>query len=162
MQGYSASKSAVLPTPIGSQTKVAWSDRLGIYASVACVIHCMVTPLLLSFSAVLAHFLPSEERTHRTLAVAIAAIGAIALVRGLRRHRRKIVAWLMAGGLACIFLTSMFGDNLPRHWMEVTITLAGSIAMITAHRLNHTFCGSCSCARRTDDCHWNDRVVTGR
>jgi peptidoglycan/LPS O-acetylase OafA/YrhL len=146
MQDCSMSKSAALPVLLGSQAKLAWSDRLGIYASAACVVHCMVTPVLLSFSVVFAHLLPSEERTHRTFAVAVAALGAIALIRGLRRHRRKVVAWLMAGGLACIFLTAMFGDDLPHHWMEVAITLAGSVAMITAHRLNHTFCGACSCA----------------
>jgi hypothetical protein len=151
MQDSSMSKSAALPVVLGSQAKAAWSDRLGIYASVACVVHCMVTPVLLSFSVVFAHLLPSEKRTHRTLAVAIAALGAIALIRGLRRHRRGIVAWLMAVGLACIFLTAIFGDKLSRHWMEVAITLAGSIAMITAHRLNHTFCGACSCASVAGD-----------
>ena len=53
-----------------------------------CVIHCLLTPVVLSISSVSAHFLPSEERTHRALAVAIAALGAIAL---LKRCRTSVI-----------------------------------------------------------------------
>jgi uncharacterized membrane protein YfcA len=127
-------------------SKVFWSDRLGIYASAACVVHCVGTPILLSMSAVAAHFLPSEESTHRTLAVGVAFLGMVAIIRGLRRHRRGVVAWLMFAGLACIAGSAYFGDALPRHWMEVCVTFCGSALMITAHRLNHTFCKNCSCA----------------
>lgn len=144
----SVSQAVAITPEVGLRKKAAWSDRLGIYASVACVIHCLLTPVLLSFSVFLAHILPSEERTHRTLAVAIAGIGAMALFRGLRRHRRMVVVWLMAAGMTCIFLAAILGDRLRHHWMEVAITVAGSLAMVTAHRLNHTFCGSCACASR--------------
>ena len=126
---------------------VAWSDRLGIYASALCVVHCILTPVLLSVSVVGAHFLPSEEHTHRTLALGIACIGAFAVVRGLRRHRRQLVLWLMLGGLSLIAAAAFFGDNLPRHWMEVSITICGSTLMILAHRLNHTFGKQCTCTQ---------------
>jgi hypothetical protein len=126
--------------------QVSWSDRLGIYASATCVVHCIGTPILLSMSAVAAHFLPSEESTHRTLAVGVAFLGTIAIIRGLRRHRRGVVVWLMLAGLSCVAGAAYFGDALPHHWMEVGVTVCGSALMITAHRLNHTFCKNCSCA----------------
>ena len=107
------------------------------------MVHCIVTPLLLSASAVFAHLLPGEERTHRTLAVCVAALGAIALVRGYRAHGRRRILALMAAGLGCIFAGAFLGDLLPGHGYEVAITLAGSVLMITAHRLNHTFCANC-------------------
>ena len=125
-----------------------WADRMGIWASALCIVHCLLTPILLSMSAVFAHFLPSEERTHRSLAVFIAFVGAIALVRGFRAHRRIRVIGLMATGLACIFFAAYLGDRLPAHWAEVAITFLGSILMISAHRLNHTFCKDCACTRR--------------
>ena len=121
---------------------------MGVWASAACVVHCLLTPVLLSSSVVLAHFLPSEERTHRVLALTIAGIGVVALVRGFRRHRRVRVIGLMAGGLACISAAAFFGDNLPAHWMEVGITMVGSGLMIASHRLNHTFCRECFCTTR--------------
>ncbi|MDE1162420.1 MAG: MerC domain-containing protein [Acidobacteriaceae bacterium] len=123
-----------------------WPDRLGIATSALCVVHCLLTPILISFSAVLAHFLPSEEGTHRSLAVIVALLGTIALLRGIRIHKQRSIVVLMFAGLACIALGAFFGDHLPAHWMEVAITGAGSALMITAHRKNHTFCRDCACA----------------
>ena len=119
------------------------ADKLGIWASALCVVHCIVTPVLLSVSAVFAHLLPGEERTHRTLAIGVAALGAIALIQGFRTHGRRRILVLMALGLACIFCGAFFGNRLPGHVYEVAITLTGSILMITAHRMNHTFCRDC-------------------
>ena len=136
----------------------SWADWVGVGASTVCVIHCIVTPFLLSFSAVLAHFLPSEESTHRWLAIAIAAIGALALLRGFRVHRRTRVLLTMAAGLAFIFGGAWWGDLLPHHWMEVAVTFTGSAFMISAHRLNHTFCQECICA--TQVCDRADRPLT--
>ncbi len=119
-------------------------DRIGVYASVLCFIHCLATPIILSLLAVYAHFLPSEERTHRVLALFITLIGAVAILGGYRRHRKPIVLVLMLAGLALIFAGAFYGDRLPSHWLEVLVTLAGSCCLIAAHRKNHTFCKSCS------------------
>jgi hypothetical protein len=121
-------------------------DQIGVWTSTLCVVHCLLTPVVLSLSAVSAHFLPSEERTHRTLAVAIAALGAIALIKGYRNHRSLRVLLLMVAGLAFIFGGAFRGDLLPSHGVEVLVTLIGSGFMITAHRTNHTFCRDCSCS----------------
>jgi hypothetical protein len=121
-------------------------DQIGVWTSTLCVVHCLLTPVVLSLSAVSAHFLPSEERTHRTLAVAIAALGAIALVKGYRNHRSLRVLLLMVAGLAFIFGGAFWGDHLPSHGVEVLVTLIGSGFMIAAHRTNHTFCRDCSCS----------------
>jgi uncharacterized membrane protein YfcA len=118
-------------------------DRLGIYASSICFVHCLLTPVVLSLSAVSAHFLPSEEHTHRTLAVLVTLLGAITLATGYRRHKRRLILVLMAIGLSLIFAGAWFGDRLPSHWSEVAITLVGSCCMIAAHRMNHTFCRRC-------------------
>ena len=125
-----------------------WADRLGMWTSALCVVHCLVTPVLLSFSAVFAHFLPAEESVHRSLALLVALFGGVALLLGFRRHRRRTVLLLMLCGLGCIAGTAWFGDDLPSHALEVAITFCGSVLMIAAHRLNHTFCRSCECATR--------------
>src|SRR5580692_11723245 len=84
-------------------------DRIGVWTSTACVIHCLLTPVVLSISAVSAHFLPSEEKTHRTLAVAIATLGAIALVKGFRKHRSSRVLVLIVVGLVFVFGGAYWG-----------------------------------------------------
>src|ERR1700744_5665219 len=123
-----------------------WADRMGAWTSALCVVHCVLTPVLTSSAAVFAHFLPAEESTHRALAVFVALFGTVALLLGFRRHRRARVLLLMFGGLSCIGGAAWFGDRLPSHGYEVAVTLCGSVMMIAAHRLNHTFCRSCDCA----------------
>jgi MerC mercury resistance protein len=127
------------------RTQPFWADRLGAWTSALCLIHCALAPILLSGSVVAAHLLPSEEHTHRTLAVLVAALGAIALLYGFRRHRRWQVLGLMAGGLGCIAFAAFRGDALPSHAAEVFVTMLGSLLMVAAHRRNHTFCRSCAC-----------------
>jgi MerC mercury resistance protein len=80
------------------------------------------------------------------LAVAIALLGAIALIKGYRNHRSLRVLFLMVAGLAFIFGGAFWGDHLPSHGVEILVTLIGSGFMIAAHRTNHTFCRDCSCS----------------
>lgn len=125
-------------------TTPSLADRLGVWVSGLCVVHCLLTPVLLSASVTLAHLLPGEESTHRALAAIVATLGAIALLRGFRVHgKRRILAW-MAMGLACIFFAAWFGDHLPSRAWEVGLTMTGSALMILAHRRNHTFCSNCT------------------
>jgi peptidoglycan/LPS O-acetylase OafA/YrhL len=126
-----------------SRASIFSADDLGIWASAFCVVHCVMTPILISMSAVFAHLIPGEERTHRTLAVGVAVLGAIALVKGFRTHGRRRILGLMALGLAAIFAGAFYGNRLPSHGYEVAITMMGSVLMISAHRMNHTFCNAC-------------------
>jgi uncharacterized membrane protein YfcA len=129
-----------------SESTSSWTealDRVGVYASAACFVHCMAMPVVLSLMAVYAHLLRSEEHTHRVLAVLVTLVGAMALMGGYRRHRRAVALVLMAAGIVLIVGGAFFGDRLPGHWAEMAITMAGSCCMIVAHRRNHTFCGSC-------------------
>lgn len=126
------------------------ADNLGIWASALCVVHCVVTPVLVSMSVLLARLIPGEERTHRTLAVGIAALGAIALVRGFRTHGRRLVLGLMALGLGFIFAGAFLAAWLPSHKYEVAVTMTGSVLMIWAHRMNHTFCRDCKQCAHSD------------
>src|SRR6266436_1111255 len=118
-------------------------DNLGIWASALCGVHCIVTPVLRSFSTVLARCIPGEETMHRTLAVGVAALGAIALVKGFRTHGLRRILGLMVLGLGFIFAGAFYGDHLPSHGYEVAVTMTGSALMIWAHRMNHTFCSDC-------------------
>ena len=119
------------------------ADRLGIIASALCFVHCILTPVVLSLSAVWAHYLPSEERFHRALAMLVAAIGCFAIINGYRKHRRLRVLLLMSTGLSFIFAGAYLGDRLPSHIAEIAVTMTGSSLMITAHLINHTFCKNC-------------------
>ena len=77
----------------------------------------------------------------------IAAVGLFAVLRGLRRHGKRRVLGLMVLGLLLIAGAALFGQSLPSRWMEVAVTLLGSVFLILAHLLNHSFrrrCAHCS------------------
>ncbi|WP_260704122.1 MerC domain-containing protein [Edaphobacter flagellatus] len=118
-------------------------DRVGIVASAACFVHCIAAPVLLSLSSVSSHFVPSDENTHRFLAVLVVSLGAIVLGLGYRRHKRRLVLGLLGLGMTFVCSAAYFGDRLPSHACEVAITLLGSCCMIFAHHKNHTFCRNC-------------------
>jgi MerC mercury resistance protein len=74
-----------------AQIQELWTehiDRIGMVTSALCFIYCVVA---LSLSAVSSHFIPSEERTHRLLAVFMTIVGAATIGFGYRRHKRKRV-----------------------------------------------------------------------
>ena len=119
------------------------ADRLGIIASAVCFVHCILTPIVLSLSAVWAHYLPSEERFHRVFAVLVASIGCFAVINGYRRHRRSRVLVLMSAGLSLIFSGAFLGNHLRSHHSEIVVTMMGSSLLISAHLMNHTFCKNC-------------------
>src|SRR3979490_3063042 len=98
------------------------ADNLGIWASALCVVHCIVTPVLISASAVFAHFVPGAEKTHRTLAVGVAALRAIALIKGFRTQGRGRILGLMVLGLGFICAGAFYGGRLPSHGYEVAVT----------------------------------------
>jgi hypothetical protein len=120
-------------------------DKWGTIASLACVVHCIATPILFSVFAVAAQIVPTEQHTHRLLAVPVCLLGLFAMRSGFKRHQRLAPALLMIVGLSLIVATAWWGDKIPSHWAEVGITITGSAFMIAAHRMNHKLCKACAC-----------------
>jgi hypothetical protein len=118
------------------------ADYIGIAVSAACAVHCLLVPLIVAFSPVLAHFIPASEKVHRTLAFAVIGAGLLAFRSGYRRHRQRRVLVFMGIGIAAIVAASLLGEHLP-HAAETLITLFGSAFVIRAHWMNHSFCRDC-------------------
>lgn len=94
------------PTPEAGQAASAPAvDRLGAVASTLCAVHCAVCALLPAlFGALGVGFLLSHTVEWGLSAVAI-AFGAGALMLGWRRHRSRMVAALLLGGIVGLLLS---------------------------------------------------------
>jgi hypothetical protein len=125
--------------------KTSFVDKWGTIASLACVVHCIATPILFSVFAVAAQIVPSEQHTHRVLAIPVCLLGLLAMRSGFKRHQRLGPALLMVVGLSLIVATAWWGELIPSHLAEVAITITGSAFMISAHRMNHKLCKACAC-----------------
>src|SRR4030088_628863 len=99
------------------------ADNLGIWASALCLVHCIVTPVLISASAVFAHFIPGEEKTHRTPEDGIAAVGAIALIKGVRTNGRRLLLGLLVHRLGLTDGGAFYDPLLPAPGAEGPVTL---------------------------------------
>ncbi len=78
-------------------------DRLGIFASIFCAIHCALTPVLLimlpAFGKAWSH--PS---THWGMAIMVIPIAVFMMVKGYKRHGRKWVILAGVFGVLCIIV----------------------------------------------------------
>lgn len=84
------------------------ADRVGMFASILCAIHCAITPVLLlvlpSFAKIWAH-----PASHWGMALFVVPVAAVMVTMGYRRHRRK---WIIGAGVLGISLV-LVGAAIP-------------------------------------------------
>jgi hypothetical protein len=108
-----------------------------------CVIHCVLTPVLLALSPALATMLSGSASVHRVLIFFVVSLGLLAFVSGFKKHRRTVVLLPMCGGIALVGFGA-FGDAyLGSAMAETLVTTAGSILLMLAHAMNRSFCHLC-------------------
>lgn len=116
-------------------------DGVGAGISGLCMIHCVALPVLLAAAPGLGYLL--DESVHRTLVAVLVVPTVLAFVPGYRLHRRWAPPLLATAGFALLALGA-FGE--VGAWEE-PLTVAGSLLLVTAHYLNHSFCRLCRFAR---------------
>jgi hypothetical protein len=136
-------------SPEARQGRFGW-DVFGVGASTLCLIHCVLTPIALSFAPVLSEFLPGDTAVHRVVIVLVVAIGLLAFIPGYRKHRKLVVFLPMVAGVWAIAL-GPFGISFMGPLAEKCITILGSTLVITAHGLNRTFCKYCDSCISDDE-----------
>jgi hypothetical protein len=110
-------------------------DRIGLFASVVCIVHCTLTPLFLFFLPVLGAYFESPW-VHILLALIVFPAGIFAFFSGYRVHgHRNVLALAMLG-----FLALGIGLMTPRLPLEILFTAVGGICLSTAHIINLRAC----------------------
>ena len=130
------------------RTRQRW-DAIGVGASTLCLIHCVLTPVALSFAPALSQFVPGDKQVHSVFVVLVVSIGLLAFVSGYRKHRKLVVFLPMVAGVWAIGLGAFGGSSLGP-LAEKGITIVGSTLIITAHGLNRTFCKYCDSCTSED------------
>ena len=118
----------------------AWADRVGIWLSSLCAIHCALTPavlLLLPTIEITAY----HEVLHRSLFLVLPVVAILAFIPGYRRHGdRRVFAWSLPG-FALLAITAFHGVKDP--YAQAAVTIAGSLLLIRAHYLNRALSACC-------------------
>ena len=115
-------------------------DKVAIGLSLACALHCLVTPVIVSLypSVITAGF--QDERIHHVLLMFVIPISAFSLTMGCRRHRQLPVFSLGAAGILVLVLSALLGHEAGGESLEVTGTLLGSGLVACSHLLNFKLC----------------------
>lgn len=128
-----------------------YADLAGATASGVCLLHCLFTPVAISLFPDILPYLPGDAWFHRALAVGILMLGAAAFVPGYRIHRRRSLAILVAAGISAILIVAWTAKTL-NPTAQVILSVAGSLMLISAHLLNHSFCRQCRSCKELTRC----------
>jgi peptidoglycan/LPS O-acetylase OafA/YrhL len=134
----------------------AMSDFVGIGLSALCLIHCLAVPVLIAFAPAILREMPGDDVTHRSLAVAIGAVGFLAFRSGYKVHRRRWVLTPFITGLLLVSIAAALGDEVLTAYGEAAVTVCGGLLLVTAHLVNHSFCRSCAARAGRQACSSHD------
>jgi hypothetical protein len=124
-------------------------ERWGSGLSIACAVHCLATPLLLSLLPLtLARTLLSESVEGALLAGSVLLNGA-SVCRGLRVHRHWWILALLAAACGAIAA----GRLAVREAFEGVFVVGGALSLAASNLLSHRLCRSCASCRASLTCN---------
>jgi hypothetical protein len=127
------------------------ADVAGATASGVCLIHCLLTPLMVSLFPGLIPYLPGDAGFHRALAVGIVLLGALAFIPGYQLHRRRSLLVMIGFGMTLVLIVAWQNERLGVA-RELLLSIPGSLMLIGAHLLNRTFCRQCKQCEHSAAC----------
>ena len=119
------------------------ADRIGIWLSFICVIHCLATPvLLLAFPAFEAmKIMRLHEGFHLALLLILPIVAVIAFIPGYLKHQnRQVFYWAIPGLLIIAYVALRFEEA---SWLATAVSVTGSLFLIRAHTINRRLCACC-------------------
>ena len=143
------------------ESEYGWRDRLGICLSVLCLVHCLMTPLILGLVPVGAALGFWQHGFHQVFLLVVPVVALIAFVPGWKLHRDSRVWYWGGSGIVLLALGVAAGEIVGHEavtdltltawtlkaWssvaVELALTLAGGACLIRAHLLNRELCVCC-------------------
>ncbi len=115
-------------------------DEWGTGLSILCLIHCLVSPIILLSIPILARYYLMHPVVHFILAAGILPVGLVALFSGFRHHRHKVVLWFGLPGLFIISVVPILVHVFRVDLNEPALMLIGSSILVYAHYKNQKAC----------------------
>ena len=109
-------------------------DKLGIFCSTACVIHCLLAPISIFISATIVSYLQSEW-VHVGLTLSIIPIAGISFYSSKKLHQcsRPMKLGLLGIGLLMVAIGYEKVLGLEMEGLEIFTTVVGSTFLVIAH-----------------------------
>jgi hypothetical protein len=117
-------------------------DKFGMTSSLACAVHCMAMPLIVTFLPYIGLSFIASETFEWILLLVSASLGISSICMGYKTHRDKRVSILLSVGLGLLILGRYAHEN-DWGYQGVIILVAGGLSMALSHWLNNKLCISC-------------------
>lgn len=114
-------------------------DRLGIWASSLCALHCLLLPLLLPAVPLVSATMFAQDWFEKTILIISLVVGFWALFSGFYRYHRQLYPlYSLAMGGFIYWNKDIFGEA----WEPLTIAV-GALLIVAAHVVNLRLCQHC-------------------
>ncbi|CAA0351550.1 MerC-like membrane protein [Alteromonas infernus] len=143
LRTYSGTVVFRVMTPIDENpTKL---DKLGIWVSSLCALHCLALPVLIPLLPLVGSSFFAQVWFERTILTFSLIVGAVALISGaVRYHGKYYPLILLFTGGAIYWHKDIFGH----HYEPFTIAL-GAALIVAGHWFNMRLCRQCKCCKST-------------
>ncbi len=121
-------------------------DKAAIGLSVACVVHCLLTPIAIVMLPALGSTFLDDEIFHIGLLFLVLPISVFALRLGCRKHGNKAILQTGVVGLAVLLLVVIIGEDAIGEIGERVTTIIGTAIIAYAHVRNFRLC-------QVNECH---------
>ncbi|WP_177230599.1 MerC domain-containing protein [Chitinophaga sp. CF118] len=121
------------------RTNINW-DAIGIGASLACAIHCVLLPVIFTTVTLFGiEILENPYLEGLTLLVSM-SVGGWAIWRGYKKlhHKKNLVVYFFMG-----LVMMMAGNFVSFKPLEMGLKIVGAVFIITAHVKNWKACKHC-------------------
>jgi hypothetical protein len=120
------------------------ADRLGIFASITCALHCLLFPVLLVAGWTLPAAFLDDALFHQLILLVALPSALVAFGLGCSRHKDLRVIGLGVLGFLGLTAAAVLHDALGENG-ERFLTFGSTILLVSAHIRNYRLCRAVGC-----------------
>ena len=120
-------------------------DRIGVFLSATCLLHCLALPVLLTIAPITQTGLLDEQTFHLVLLWFILPVSLIALGIGCRQHKDLLILLLGGTGLSLLLLAGLVGHSVLTPTAERGVTIVAGLILAAAQLRNFKICRATNC-----------------
>ncbi len=114
------------------------------WASILCLIHCTILPVVLLFLPASALYLMLDSKLEFTLLTISFALNIYNICFGIKTHRKYNIIWLFSAGFVLTLLGYYLHKHEHSHHSELNILMIlGSFMLIISNFVNNKICRLC-------------------
>jgi hypothetical protein len=121
-------------------------DAVGTTASLACAVHCALTPVVATSLPLLGLGFLADEGTEVALSILSSLLAVVGLGLGFRRHRSHRALLLLPAGIL-LFVLGRVADGSGWGRACMPCLVGGGLMLAVAHVQNRQLCRTCAACR---------------